>query len=42
MTESLELYPALPELILVGGAMVLLMIGAFAGDRVQARFTGVW
>ena len=33
MNESLELYPALPELILAGGAMVLLMIGAFAGDR---------
>ncbi len=33
MNEVLELYPALPELILAGGAMVLLMIGAFAGDR---------
>jgi NADH-quinone oxidoreductase subunit N len=33
MNESLELYPALPELILAVGAMVLLMIGAFAGDR---------
>jgi NADH-quinone oxidoreductase subunit N len=30
---NLELYPVLPELILAGGAMVLLMIGAFAGDR---------
>jgi len=33
MNEALELYLALPELILAGGAMVLLMIGAFAGDR---------
>jgi NADH-quinone oxidoreductase subunit N len=33
MNEALELYPVLPELILAGGAMVLLMIGAFAGDR---------
>src|SRR5260221_7069673 len=36
MNEALELYPALPELILAGGAMVLLMIGAFAGDRATA------
>src|SRR5260370_34691366 len=33
MNEAHELYLALPELILAGGAMVLLMIGAFAGDR---------
>src|SRR5258706_10050605 len=33
MNEALELYLALPELILAGGAMVLLMIGAFAGVR---------
>jgi NADH-quinone oxidoreductase subunit N len=33
MNEALELYPVLPELILAGGAMVLLMIGAFAGER---------
>src|SRR6266446_712030 len=36
MNEALELYPVLPELILAGGAMVLLMIGAFAGDRATA------
>jgi NADH-quinone oxidoreductase subunit N len=33
MNEALDLYPALPELILAGGAMVLLMIGAYEGDR---------
>jgi NADH-quinone oxidoreductase subunit N len=33
MNEALELYPALPELILAGGAMVLLMIGAYEGER---------
>jgi NADH-quinone oxidoreductase subunit N len=33
MSEAFELYPALPELILAVGALVLLMIGAFAGDR---------
>ena len=36
MSEALELYPALPELILVGGAMVLLMFGAYDGDRATA------
>jgi len=33
MSGSLELYPALPELILAGGAMVLLMVGAFGSER---------
>jgi len=33
MTEALELYPAIPELLLSGGAMVLLMIGAYQGER---------
>jgi NADH-quinone oxidoreductase subunit N len=33
MNEVLDLYPALPELLLAGGAMLLLMIGAFEGDR---------
>jgi len=33
MNEALDLYPVLPELILAGGAMVLLMIGAYEGDR---------
>jgi len=33
MNEALELYPALPELILAGGAMVLLMVGAYGGER---------
>jgi proton-conducting membrane transporter len=31
MTE--DLYAALPELVLAGGAMVLLMLGAFQGER---------
>ena len=33
MTEALQLYPALPELLLAGGAMVLLLIGAWEGER---------
>ncbi len=33
MTDALQLYPALPELLLAGGAMVLLMIGAYRGER---------
>src|SRR5258708_30371459 len=33
MNEAHELYLALPELILAGGAMVLLRSGAFAGGR---------
>lgn len=33
MNEALDLYPVLPELILAGGAIVLLMIGAYEGDR---------
>ena len=33
MNGALELYPALPELILIGGAMALLMIGVFGGER---------
>jgi NADH-quinone oxidoreductase subunit N len=33
MIEALQLYPALPELLLAGGAMALLMIGAFEGER---------
>jgi NADH-quinone oxidoreductase subunit N len=33
MTEALQLYPALPELLLAGGAMVLLLIGAYDGER---------
>ena len=36
MNETLELYPALPELLLAGGAMVLLMIGAYEGNRATA------
>jgi NADH-quinone oxidoreductase subunit N len=36
MNQVLELYPALPELLLAGGALVLLMIGAYAGDRATA------
>jgi NADH-quinone oxidoreductase subunit N len=33
MTEALQLYPALPELLLAGGAIVLLLIGAYDGER---------
>ncbi len=33
MSEAIELYAALPELLLAGGAMVLLMIGAYEGER---------
>jgi len=36
MNEALDLYPALPELLLAGGAMVLLMIGAYEGNRATA------
>jgi NADH-quinone oxidoreductase subunit N len=36
MTEALQLYPALPELLLAGGAMVLLLIGAYESDRATA------
>jgi NADH-quinone oxidoreductase subunit N len=34
MSEALQLSAVLPELILAGGALVLLMIGAFEGERV--------
>src|SRR5215470_11622130 len=40
MSGSLELYPALPELILAGGAMALLMIGAFWGERATGPVMG--
>jgi NADH-quinone oxidoreductase subunit N len=33
MSEALQLYTALPELILAGGAMALLLIGAYEGER---------
>ena len=36
MNEAFDLYPALPELLLAGGAMVLLMIGAYEGNRATA------
>jgi len=36
MNEIFELYPALPELLLAGGAMAMLMIGAYKGDRATA------
>src|SRR3984957_11340 len=44
MTEGFKfaaLYPVLPELILVVGAMVLLMIGAWRGDRTTAGLSGL-
>jgi NADH-quinone oxidoreductase subunit N len=33
MNEALQLYAVLPELILAGGAMALLLIGAYEGER---------
>jgi NADH-quinone oxidoreductase subunit N len=33
MIQALQLYPALPELLLAGGAMALLLIGAYEGER---------
>ncbi len=33
MSEALQLYPALPELLLASGAVMLLLIGAFQGER---------
>jgi len=44
MTEGFDfaaVYPVLPELILVVGAMALLMIGAWRGDRVTAGLSGL-
>jgi NADH-quinone oxidoreductase subunit N len=44
MTEGFNLaavYPVLPELILAVGAMALLMIGAWRGDRVTAGLSGL-
>jgi NADH-quinone oxidoreductase subunit N len=44
MTEGFNfaaVYPVLPELILIVGAMVLLMIGAWRGDRVTAGLSGL-
>jgi NADH-quinone oxidoreductase subunit N len=44
MTEGFNfaaVYPVLPELILVVGAMVLLMIGASRGDRTTAGLSGL-
>lgn len=36
MSETLELYAALPELLLACGAMALLMLGAYEGNRATA------
>ncbi|MBO0750889.1 MAG: NADH-quinone oxidoreductase subunit NuoN [Bradyrhizobiaceae bacterium] len=36
MTEVLQHYPVLPEFFLAGGAMVLLLIGAYQGERATA------
>ena len=44
MTEGFNfaaVYPVLPELILVIGAMALLMIGASRGDRTTAGLSGL-
>jgi NADH-quinone oxidoreductase subunit N len=40
MNGALDLYPVLPELILVGGAMLVLMIGAFGGERTVSPMLG--
>jgi NADH-quinone oxidoreductase subunit N len=43
MTETLEvpaLLPALPEIVLVIGAMLLLMVGAFRGERAASGIDG--
>src|SRR6267154_2579483 len=43
MTETFEvptLLPALPEIVLVVGAMVLLMVGAFRGERAASGIDG--
>ena len=32
-----DLYPVLPEIVLAVGAMVLLMVGAFRGERAVTR-----
>ena len=44
MTEAMQLpafYPALPEIILAIGAMVLLMFGAFRGDGATCAVNGL-
>ncbi len=43
MTEGLDfaaVYPALPEVVLAVGAMVLLMLGAYRGDQTTAALSG--
>src|SRR5258708_7121331 len=43
MTEGLDfaaVYPVLPELVLAVGAMVLLMMGAYRGDRTTPALSG--
>src|SRR6201992_4195411 len=40
-TAGYQLMPALPELVLAVGAMVLLMIGAFRGQGTTALVTGL-
>jgi len=37
MNEATSFYPALPEMLLAAGAMLLLMMGAYRGDRVTGR-----
>ncbi|MEJ8474311.1 NADH-quinone oxidoreductase subunit NuoN [Roseibium sp. H3510] len=41
MTQLPDLMPALPEIFLAVGALVLLMIGAFGGQRVSFLVTGM-
>jgi NADH-quinone oxidoreductase subunit N len=43
MTETFQvpaLLPALPEIVLVIGAMLLLMVGAFRGERAASGIDG--
>jgi NADH-quinone oxidoreductase subunit N len=40
MNDAFELYPVLPELIVAGGAMLLLMIGAFSRERAVSPMLG--
>ena len=40
-TAGYQLLPVLPELVLAGGAMVLLMVGAYRGPRTTGLVTGL-
>src|SRR6201995_3020200 len=40
-TAGYQLLPVLPELVLAGGAMVLLMLGAYRGQQTTGLVTGL-